>query len=311
MAEPETDRPGSSSAAHRAISIPTSLSPSTRPLAGGRSSRSSLRRELDVQDIGQDSRPAHDFNDDDEGKHLPYYSASADFPPPLPTPQSGFAPLFTFLTSTSQDGIQQTIHYPTVRYVFADDDPEILTAELAQHHHSYDEEDEDVDWERSPRDRALIIDMERTSDGAGLEVAWASSLSPDWAVTSARVSTLQSGNGGTSGGLMLRIDGVSLEETSAAPSPVDKVPNPEADLQSSGPSTARQQDDQQSQSTEVEYGTLLLEFERRMEILRRVAEAGAERQRILRDAGSTVVDFSLLPGAVAQDDTHGSGDGKH
>lgn len=349
MADHETDRPGSSGAAYYACSIPSN--PSPRPLVGDRTSRSSLRHQQHAQDAVADSRPpsaaeyprpeftaAHspgvhqddndedsnapnyydngnndddyDHNDDDDdedGQHLPYYSPSAEFPPPLPTSHSGFAPLFTFLTSTRQDGDQQTIHYPTVRYIFADDDPEILTAELAQHHRSYDGEGEEGDWENSSSDRAVIIDMERTLDGTGLEVAWASSLSPDWAVTSAQVSAMQSGNGETNGGLMLRIDGVSLEQSSVPPSPVDQAFNPE----SSEATTARQQHDQQAQPTGMEYEDLLVQFERRMEILRRVAEASAERQRILRDIGSATVDASLLPGAVAQDDTQCPGDDGH
>jgi hypothetical protein len=178
-----------------------------------------------------------------------------------------------------------------VHYVFADDDPETLTAALAQHHHGLYENTGDDDESNGPSDRAIILDMESTADSSDLEVAWASSLSPDWAVTSARVSRIEGGDGrvraGPSGGLVLKIEGVGIEPSSG---PLGKTPSPEAELQSSGGSAGRQQPVPSAE----EYADLLQDFEKRMVILRKVVEAGAARQRALGDEGEQFPEGTVM-----------------
>jgi hypothetical protein len=120
--------------------------------------------------------------------------------------------------------------------------------------------------------------MEPTADGSGYEVAWASSLTPDWAATSARISRMEGGNGGAvpglGGNLVLKIEGVSLEPSAG---PLGKTSTPEIEMQSSGGSTGRQQPARAAE----EYADLLQDFEKRMSTLRKVVEAGAARQRAL------------------------------
>lgn len=183
-----------------------------------------------------------------------------------------------------------------MHYLFADDDPEILMAALAQHHREPHENNNNNDGEdnddpnSAQRDRAIIMDIERAAtDGAEaqLEVAWASSLSPDWAVTSARLSRVEGAGArdggvradGPSGGLVLKIEGVSIEPASG---PLGaKTSSPESELHSSGGSAGRQQ----GAPAAEEYADLLQDFEKRMVVLRKVVEAGAARQRALGSGG--------------------------
>jgi hypothetical protein len=211
-----------------------------------------------------------------------------------------------------------------VHYVFADDDPELLTAALAHHHRgAYDDDDangdDDDDDNDRARDRAVILDMEPTADGSGLEVTWASSLSPDWAVTSARLSSMAIEGGGAVGGggggdggvaaggapnsgLVLKIEGVSIEPSSSSGGPMAAaaaaggsnkgVTPPEGtELQSSSPGIAGRQ--QQATPAVQEYTDLLHEFDKRMRVLRRVVEAGAARQRAAAAAAAAATGDGL------------------
>jgi hypothetical protein len=197
------------------------------------------------------------------------------------------------------------VHYPTVQYVFADDDPEILTAALAAHHRAYYEGNGEEGERNGPIDRAILLDMEPTADGSGFEVAWTSSLSPDWAVTSARVSRMEGGGGRAAGiddSLMLKIEGVGVEP---APRTLGKTPMPEADLHASVASAGRQQ----APPAAEEYADLLQDFEKRMATLQKVVETAAARQRALVDAGGQFsegpapenVAAPFPPGTVADD----------
>ncbi|KAK3935458.1 anaphase-promoting complex subunit 11 RING-H2 finger-domain-containing protein [Diplogelasinospora grovesii] len=254
--------------------------------------------------------------------------AGAEPSPPAPQQSSqhqqqpSFTSLFTLVTSSNHPNTQrQTTHHPIVHYIFANDNPEILTAALAQHHREADDEqdndDADPDSENAPTDRAIVLDVVPTAantgggGGIGFKVAWASSLSPDWAVVSARVSRMEGGDGGghgdgttgrssPPGALMLKIEGVSVDRSSsssvaaaaaaAAAAAVGKGSTPPegGELLSSGSGTRQQQQQQhhrqqqhqqlQQPATE-EYTGLLQDFEKRMGVLRRVVETGEERQR--------------------------------
>ncbi|KAK3367466.1 hypothetical protein B0H63DRAFT_489237 [Podospora didyma] len=286
MADPDFDRPGSSAAGgYHASSLPPQ---SPRPLVARRASQSSLQRARDPDRDRQHEPPprptsaAHSLSHSPQPSHAAYDAQASPPPPPRHQIHSpSFSPLFALLSSSTHPSQRQTTHHPTVHYIFADDDPEVLTTALAQHHR-VDEyeggEDDDMD---NPHDRAVILDMAPTKEEPGYEVAWASSLSPDWAVVSARLSPMggggDGGGGGTAGGrsgspgaLVLRIEGMSVEPTSS----LGKTPTPEAELQSSGGSGARRYN-----TAPDDYTGLLHDFEKRMRVLRRVVDAGSERQR--------------------------------
>ena len=284
MSNPISGRPGSAAAGGRHASP---IPPSPRPAVASRSSRSSLRREHERQEapLPPHLPPSVPRSPPQSPQAFPAPALPQEPPPPSsPSPvQPSFSPLFALISSTSNSSNRQTIHHPTVHYIFADDDPAILTDALAQYHrgtpgsNGHDGGDSD-----GPADRAVILDMEPTPDGTSVQVAWASSLSPDWAVTSARVSRMEGSDGGVvsgpSGGLVLKIEGVSIEPSMST---TEKTPTPEADLQSSTASLGRQQ----LLPAPERYADLLQEFEKQMATLRRVVEAGEARQRALGDGG--------------------------
>ncbi len=282
MTDADNDRPGS-----RGYFAASPAPPSPRPSVASRASRSSLRRDQERQELSGHPRPASVAY---SRPHTPQYTVANPFEEPpaaspgprpaQPTPPP-FSPLFTLLTSTSHPSNRQTIQYPIVHYIFADDDPEILTAALAHHHGGADPHNDPDAEPNAPPDRAVLLDMERVADGSGVEVAWASSLTPDWAVASAHVSRMEAGGGGGGGGVaigpggnqVLKIEGVSIEPSSGlfggrkAPAPDTETPAPPAP---------------------EEYADLLQEFDKRMATLRKVVEAAGARQRALGDGGGQV-----------------------
>ncbi|KAL1845072.1 hypothetical protein VTK73DRAFT_1185 [Phialemonium thermophilum] len=175
MADPDSTRPPSAAAARR----PVSVTHSRQPSVASRGSRSSLRRqELQPSSASPTHTPPQDI--------LPAPTPPAaepqlqDLPPPRqeqqrqppPPSQAPFTPLFTLVSSTSQPGKKPTLHHPTVHYIFADDDPEILTEALARHHRTAEDPDDDDDdgdqqllsqdndpTSRRPRDRAILLDL--------------------------------------------------------------------------------------------------------------------------------------------------------
>ncbi|KAK4124242.1 hypothetical protein N657DRAFT_644454 [Parathielavia appendiculata] len=304
MADPDPDRPGSRG--YHASPVP----PSPHPSIASRTSRSSLRREQERREApASHPRPAsaayssrphtpHAAATAAAGPVLADHPPSASPPPPPPQPaRPPFSPVFALIASTLHSSNRQTIHHPTVHYIFADDDPERLTSALAYYNGAgYDGEDGEGDSDGpSPKDRGILLDMEPTPDGGsgyGYEIALASSLTPDWAVTSARLSLMEeAGNssggvaarGGLGNNLVLKIEGVSIDPPSSAagPGPMGMTPTPEMEMPSSDGSSVRQQ--QPAPSGGEDYSSLLQEFEKRMSTLRKVVEAGAARQRVLGD----------------------------
>lgn len=327
MTEPESfNRPGSAAAARYFTSSP-------RPSVASRTSRSSLRREHDPQ--ADQLQP--------QSRRLS--SAQSHTPSPQPPPsveehalseidqqqqqqqqthqegeeggaqddgaQPSFSPFFTLLSSSTHSSQRLTIHHPTVHFVFADDDPDILTAALAYHHRGGSEQDATSSpdsneklYNKEPRDRAVILDMVPSSSGNGLQVAWASSLSPDWAVVAAQVMPMEdqanSGGANTAAGgvfaasspslhtgpLMLKIEGVAIEPSATSSSSLSSSRlasggrlsfTPEGDLQSS--MTGKGKQAATATPSPEEYPTLLQDFERRIGVLKRIAEASSVRQR--------------------------------
>ena len=201
------------------------------------------------------------------------------------------------MSSSSHSSQRQTVHHPTVHYIFADDDPDILTAALAYHHSEQDAtsspDNDERGYNREPRDRAVILDMAPSSNGNGLQVACASSLSPDWAVVSAQVMRMEDQANSSSGSanaaftasspsihtgpLMLKIEGTAIEPSSSSSSGISLSATPEGDVQSS--MTGKGKQAATPAPAPEEYPTLVQDFERRIGVLKKVAEAGSERQR--------------------------------
>ncbi|KAK4097096.1 hypothetical protein N658DRAFT_489466 [Parathielavia hyrcaniae] len=314
MTDPGPDRPGSWG--YHASPVP----PSPRPSIASRTSKSSLCREQERQEgpasyprpasAAYSSRPhtPHAASAAAAGLVPEYPPPSASPPPPPPPPppphqpaRPPFSPVFALIASTSHSSNRQTIHHPTVHYIFADDDPDILTSALAYHHGAgYEGEDGEGDSDGPGQtDRGILLNMEPTPDGGsgcGYEIAWASSLTPDWAVTSARLSRMEEAGNSSSGvaagsglgnNLVLKIEGVGIEPTSpaAGPGPLGMTPTPEVEMQSSDGSSGRQQ---QPATSSEDYSSLLQEFEKRISTLRKVVEAGAARQRVLGDVAGLV-----------------------
>ncbi|CZT15561.1 uncharacterized protein RCC_01414 [Ramularia collo-cygni] len=135
--------------------------------------------------------------DDDEhapDDEIPYPEAEEGsiLPPP------DFKPFFTLI----EDSTTGEHQHPTVHYLFADDDQEILTAAAL----------ETVSHERQEPDdeRFVIVDM----NADGREVVGISSLSPDWQTLKTKVTQAPSwGDASKSAekGLMLRISGKEAE----------------------------------------------------------------------------------------------------
>lgn len=215
--------------------------------------------------------------------------------------QPTFQPLFTLVT----DITTHATHHPQVHYVFSDDDPEILTEALARygHHASPDASSTKVSPPAAhPNERAVVLDLvpkpadnaPPTSSSPGYDVAWVSSLSPNWAVVTAKTSAMteETSNSAitldddTAAGqrLVLRIEGVGDNALSAT-STASQVPGARArrpsledrDLRmsASSPSVAAQD------RAREDYGAIVDEFDKRMNILRNVVDAGLERQRNL------------------------------
>ncbi|KAI0881440.1 uncharacterized protein GGS22DRAFT_58092 [Annulohypoxylon maeteangense] len=219
---------------------------------------------------------SHDYNHDHD------HDQDLDLDPPP------FAPIFTLVNNTST----RTTHHPHVRYIFSDDDPDILTQALAELDTGADESSSDPTLRRS---RAMILDLAPDSKG-GYNVAWASSLSASWAVLDTQLDHIpppssDGSNDGNDGGdnsarvdrLMLRIDGI---ETSALGS--EGGTSGDASRQGSGIASGGGSGHHDREKGETEdYTNIVDKFERRMTTLRKIVEAGEERRRIIAAAYTT------------------------
>lgn len=236
--------------------------------------------------------------------------------------QSPFQPLFTLVT----DSTTHATHHPQVHYVFSDDDPDILTEALARHGH---QASPDASANRAPppqappNERAIVLDLvpkladnSHSTSNPGYDVAWASSLSSNWAVVTTKVCAMTEENStnttsldnetGAGQRLVLRIEGVgdnAVPATSmASQTPGTRARGPslgERDLRmsASSPSVAAQD------KAREDYGAIIEEFDKRMSILRKVVDAGLERQRSA--PGPRDDDVELPAGAAVRDWTGG------
>ncbi|KAI1264870.1 hypothetical protein F5Y18DRAFT_69515 [Xylariaceae sp. FL1019] len=223
------------------------------------------------------------------GGSRPNSSATQD---PQPRRTSGtpppFAPIFTLVDNTST----RTTHHPHVRYIFSDDDPDILSNALAEcdfHNTGGNESD--------PANRAMILDLQPDDQG-GYGVAWSSSLSPSWAVLDAQLSHISppSSEAGSSGNgegntakkpdrLMLRIEGI---ETTNPGSSSELRISGEGTRHGSGSGSASRSGSAHQEHDQEEYAGMLDEFGRRMATLRKVVNASEDRRKkVAAKAGVT------------------------
>ncbi|KAI3390316.1 hypothetical protein diail_10126 [Diaporthe ilicicola] len=236
----------------------------------------------------------------------------------LQRPQPPFQPLFTLVT----DAATRATHHPQVHYIFSDDDPDILTAALARHGHQPSPDasaNQAPPPHAPPNERAIVLDLvPKTTDNhqsttlsaPGYDVAWVSSLSSSWAVVNAKTSAMteeSSNNANTLDSessarqrLILRIEGVgdnAVSSTNAAlqtPSTrTRKRSMDERDLRmsASSPSGAAQD------KAKEDYAAIVDEFDKRMSVLRKVVDAGLERQRSAQ--GARLADDELSAGIAA------------
>lgn len=154
-----------------------------------------------------------------------------------------FEPLFTLLANATTN---TTIH-PRIHYLFSDDDPSVLNHVSAADDRTH---------------RAIVVDLAETSanDSNRWSVSWASSVSPEFAITSSQIALQQSeGDQEAEGGaLMLRLEGVERE-------PVDV--NPDSLPASSSGSLGRE---------DVE--GMADDFRRRMGVLKKIVGEGERRR---------------------------------
>lgn len=193
---------------------------------------------------------------------------------------STFQPIYTLLNNSST----RTTHHPQVHYIFSDDDPDILTQALARQHDANMNESASGP---APDHRAILLDLSPDKNGS-FNVAWATSLSPSWAVLDAQVSRISppSSDGGGPADrntnmsqkepdrLMLRIEGI--EGGSLTSSSELRLSD-----ERSGPGSGSGSGSGSGQrAVEAEdYNSLVEDFDKRMAMLRKVVDAGEERQR--------------------------------
>ncbi|KAK2749018.1 hypothetical protein CKAH01_06515 [Colletotrichum kahawae] len=185
------------------------------------------------------------------------------------TPKLDPAGFFTLVSNASTN----TTHHPTVRYIFADDAPDVPTSALAAPHdaNQASSSSSSAAAAAAQNNRAILLDAVPGEDGRWT-VASAASLSADFAVTQASIERQEGEKGG--GGMVLRIDGVEGDGSGGAGAG-DKAES----LPSSNSAVAK--------SGGEEYGPLLEDFERKMTVLRKVVKAGegrAEKARETRGA---------------------------
>ncbi|KAI0108905.1 hypothetical protein GGR51DRAFT_113504 [Nemania sp. FL0031] len=237
--------------------------------------------------------------------------STADHPPDTERPRTPppFAPVFTLVDNTST----RTTHHPHVRYIFSDDDPDILTQALADCEHTNTEE---PGSDPVAANRAMLLDL-APNDNGGYSVAWASSLSPSWAVLNAQLSQISppssdAGHSNRDGAgdtdpddnsrpdrLMLRIEGV---ETGASSSSSELRVSDEANRQRSGSSSGSGSGQRERPSEGDDYTSTLEEFEKRMIILRKVVNAGEDKRK-KNDAQTIDKEDMAAQGLVAEDTT--------
>ncbi|KAI0534700.1 hypothetical protein GGR58DRAFT_46063 [Xylaria digitata] len=238
--------------------------------------------------------------------------STADHPPDvqrLRTPPP-FEPVFTLVNSATT----RTTHHPYVRYIFSDDDPDILTQALAECERTYADESGS---EPAPANRAILLDLASNDDGH-YSVSWASSLSPSWAVLNAQLSQISpsssdAGHGSGSGDtgtdnsnrpnrLMLRIEGVETSPPgSSSELRLSNETNQQRSGSASGSGSGSGQRERERAGDTDDYASMLDEFDKRMATLRNVVNASENRRK--KVAAQTEGEEVAAQAAVTEDTT--------
>ncbi|KAL0935003.1 anaphase-promoting complex subunit 11 [Colletotrichum truncatum] len=219
-----------------------------------------------------DNRASPDITTADASAEADHQLDDAE-PEPEPEPEpvapkldpAGF---FTLVSNSTTN----TTHHPTVKYIFLDDDPDILTSALATQHAANQVPAPSASTSKTgrsqpnPADRTILLDMVPGPDGQWA-ISSAASLSADFAVTEASISRQE---GEKEGGMVLKIDGVESEGIGAGgdKDKTDSLPSSNSGVAKSGGE---------------DYGPLLEDFERKMSVLRRVVKAGEGRAEKARE----------------------------
>ncbi|KZZ93822.1 hypothetical protein AAL_05538 [Moelleriella libera RCEF 2490] len=173
-------------------------------------------------------------------------------------------PLFTLLTNTTTGS---TMH-PRVQYLFSDDDASMLCT-----------------TGQDAEQRAVVVDLHPSPDNTRWCVSWASSLSPDFALTGSNITTRQQhadDDDDDDRHATLRLEGVERESL------------PDIDAASGGGSLRSSASGASAEREDVD--ALADDFRRRMGVLRKVVAEGEKRRRQrLKEAAATA--------AAAQDHT--------
>jgi len=138
-----------------------------------------------------------------EHEHEEALESDTSFAPP------SLNPFFTLIedTQTSEH------HHPTVHYIFADDEVEIITEaacrSLLQNFHQHAPR-EDIDTLRLPQlvaevqEHYLVLDVRPTTNSS-YEVSHAQSFSPEWQVVNTNITNAPTISEGGEEGLMLKV----------------------------------------------------------------------------------------------------------
>ena len=214
--------------------------------------------------------------------------------PPVPV----LKPYYSVISDATKSSTSPETCYPRVRYIFNDDDPDLLTEAFStQHGATHPEiskprasaptpgESRTGAASRAERpsvpDRALLLDLDITPDGQGYTVACATSLTADWAVTSAQVQHLQTGpSGGIPGDegdqtMALHIQGSGLPTGLLGNAGTPPITNVLPELDKAAASLPR---DGKLTHPGGDYDTLVRSFERRMAFLQSVARNSEEKK---------------------------------
>ena len=207
--------------------------------------------------------------------------------PPAPT----LTPFYTVISDVTPPSSATDTYYPRVRYVFSDDDPDIISGALSFHHAS---QGRPVEPGHGPSNsapqsgsgshsRSILLDLAPAADGRGYTVAWASSLSPDWAVVGTRLQPLEpvsasdviDDDGGRT--VVLNIEGLGIPI--AAPSSIDPPDHRKTSVTQDGRKVSSLRIDKAVPKVK-DYADLVRTFEMRMALLRSAVHNSEERRRL-------------------------------
>lgn len=196
--------------------------------------------------------------------------------PPLPF----IKPYYTIVSDATNSSTTPETCYPRTRYIFNDDNPDLLTdAFLSQPCAEARESNEtrrgvDSQTQLPGPDRALLVDLCLAPDGKAYAVQSATSLATDWAVTGAQLQHLQNGpSGGASEEdsdptMVLYIQGLGLPTSRRVNTKACPISNPLPDLGEVSTSLPR---DRNGTPIEGDYHTLVHSFESRMAFLHSIS----------------------------------------